>query len=547
MAAANDVSIAPSSSSSSGPSPPSYSTLLHTLLTINTSRKIRLGVHTTRALLDALGPSFDLDAAGVPTIHVAGSNGKGSVATKIAKAFALHGLKVGLYTSPHISSYRERIQVDDEIISESAMCTLVPHILAVTRAKAIPATFFELGTALAFGHFIQQKVDLAVIEVGLGGRLDSTNVLTGPELTVITSIALEHTAWLGDTLEQITREKAGILKKDRPVLIGPNVDLATVSEVARTVGALEVQQCRERRDDYDDENSELARMALRMLEGRERIAKLLTKARAASTATAAASSAAAAGGVSSSVSSSQLDPLLVDRAMRTRPPCRFQRVRFTPTAKEPGVYVEDSEASSPTPEGAREVVLDVCHNPAAFARLLEKMKHSFPTEPAPATAAATVDGPSGSLSSVASSPSSSSRSIIGVVGFSSDKDFVACLAQLMQRCTAVYIVSADTPRAATVESVLHDVEAKELRAKYPACSVLSISHSPYTTLTNLLHAPPGFLPTATTATTPTSRSKESPVILCCGTFFIMADVRRALQLPHPIDEMQINEQSMKKT
>jgi dihydrofolate synthase/folylpolyglutamate synthase len=531
---------------------PSYSSLLHTLLTINTERKIRLGIQTTRALLDALGPQYDLDKAGIPTVHVAGSNGKGSVATKIAKAFALHGLKVGLYTSPHVSSYRERIQINEPasssssnnggdasktttetIISESSMCSLVPHILRVTQAHSIPATFFELGTALAFGHFIREKVDLAVIEVGLGGRLDSTNVLVGPELSIITSIALEHTAWLGDTIEKITREKAGIVKKDRPVLIGPNVDLEVVKDVAGKVGASDVHQCTEKREDYDEENSEVAKHALRILQGNERIAKLLEK-RADRRAPTQHSS-------SSSVSSRQFDSSLVHRAMKTRPPCRFQRVRFTPGKGRPGVYVEEEEdaagasssLSNVVTSETREVVLDVCHNPAAFQRLFEKMRHAFPSSPSVADS---------SSSSSSSSALSKPRDILAVVGFSSDKDFLSCLSHLMSRCRAVYVVSADTPRAATVEDVLGRLEESGLREKHRECSVLSISPSPYTTLSNLLHSPPGFLASATHS----SSKQEEPVILCCGTFFIMADVRRALQLPHPVDEMQINEQSMKK-
>lgn len=407
-------SVDSSSVSTSSTSSSSYNALLSELLTINTDRKIRLGIQTTRDLLDALGPSFDLTASGVPTIHVAGSNGKGSVATKIARALRLHGLRVGLYTSPHISSYRERMAVNDDLITEEEIGSLLPHILSVTREKDLPATFFELGTALAFGFFLRRKVDVAVIEVGLGGRLDSTNVIL-PEVSVVTSIALEHTAWLGTTIEAITREKAGIAKPTIPVVIGPNVDAAIVREVATSVGAAEVQQVPSQAfEDYDAENSAVARAALRVLSYRPKIMKLLPNG---------------------------LQTALITEAMRTRPPCRFQRVRYT--APGPGRYVDEqsSEASEPLLDHAtREVVLDVCHNPAAFSRLFQKLAAQFPSSPSSSSAAGRR------------------RNVVGVVGFSSDKDYASCMDQLMTHCSHIYVVSADTPRAATVKQVLDAVE-----------------------------------------------------------------------------------------
>ncbi len=152
-----------------------------------------------------LSELFDFPERSFPTIHVAGTNGKGSVVTKISKALELSGLKVGRYTSPHLISFRERIQVNGEWISEEFISRRMKLIFQKVDQKKIPATFFELTTLLAFDYFREMKVDVAVIETGLGGRLDATNIIQ-PILTVITSISLDHAQILGSTLEEIAVE-----------------------------------------------------------------------------------------------------------------------------------------------------------------------------------------------------------------------------------------------------------------------------------------------------------------------------------------------------
>lgn len=156
------------------------------------------------------------------TIHVAGTNGKGSVANMLASALAACGLKVGLYTSPHIVDFRERMRVAGpdggaELVSEEYVYDFLCRYEA--DMDALSLSFFEITTGMAFKWFADQKVDVAVIEVGLGGRLDSTNVIT-PDLSIVTGIALDHCALLGDTLAEIAAEKAGIFKKNAPALVG---------------------------------------------------------------------------------------------------------------------------------------------------------------------------------------------------------------------------------------------------------------------------------------------------------------------------------------
>lgn len=151
------------------------------------------------------------------SLHVAGTNGKGSVASMLASICQEAGLRTGLYTSPHLLSFTERIRIDGQPMTEAAVVAFVQqHRDLIERIKP---SFFELTVAMAFDHFATQAVDLAVVEVGLGGRLDSTNVLR-PELCVITQIDYDHMDLLGDTLAQIASEKAGIIKPYTPVVIG---------------------------------------------------------------------------------------------------------------------------------------------------------------------------------------------------------------------------------------------------------------------------------------------------------------------------------------
>jgi len=171
------------------------------------------GLDRIIGLLDQLGhPQFDY-----PTIHVAGTNGKGSVSHMLAAGLQAKGLRVGLYTSPHYSDYRERIKINGEMIDKPWLAAWVAQIKDMQ--KTVQPSFFEMSVAMAFDYFKQQNVDIAVIETGLGGRLDSTNVLT-PILSVITNIGMDHMDILGDTRPQIAYEKAGIIKHKTPVVIG---------------------------------------------------------------------------------------------------------------------------------------------------------------------------------------------------------------------------------------------------------------------------------------------------------------------------------------
>jgi dihydrofolate synthase/folylpolyglutamate synthase len=150
-------------------------------------------------------------------IHVAGTNGKGSTSHMLASIFEEAGYTVGLYTSPHLKDYRERIKINGIKISEEFVCDFINKNKAFFEANDM--SFFEMTVGLAFDYFSKEKVDIAIIEVGMGGRLDATNIIT-PLVSVITNIALDHTQFLGNTLEAIAHEKAGIIKPGIPVVIG---------------------------------------------------------------------------------------------------------------------------------------------------------------------------------------------------------------------------------------------------------------------------------------------------------------------------------------
>ncbi|MBO7084057.1 MAG: bifunctional folylpolyglutamate synthase/dihydrofolate synthase [Bacteroidales bacterium] len=173
----------------------------------------KVGLDNTIALLGYLGnPHHNFKS-----VHVAGTNGKGSTSHLLASIFQEAGYKTGLYTSPHLRDFRERIRINGEMIPEEHVVDFIER--NKEQFEKMELSFFEMTVGMAFDYFSNEKVDIAIVEVGMGGRLDSTNLIT-PELSVITNIGLDHVQFLGDTLEKIAGEKAGIIKEGIPVVIG---------------------------------------------------------------------------------------------------------------------------------------------------------------------------------------------------------------------------------------------------------------------------------------------------------------------------------------
>lgn len=293
-----------------------YREIIRKLFQINNDIGVKTGlenIHRLDAILNTPHKKF-------PTIHIAGTNGKGSVTTKIAKAFEYQGnYKVGLYTSPHISSFRERIQINGQLIPEKTIEKLLSALFTLCETHKIPATFFELTTALAFSYFAEENVDIAVIETGLGGRLDATNIIH-PLLSIITSISLEHTSILGDSIDKISAEKAGIIKPYIPVLIGPSVSSPFLKEIAKNNNS-PLTKLFGSFDTYDEENSAIAKKALELVQNNY-----------------------------------NLSVKAIENGIKKRPPCRMEEFFYNDCL----------------------IILDVAHNPDGFHKLYKSLKYKYP-------------------------------------------------------------------------------------------------------------------------------------------------------------------------
>jgi dihydrofolate synthase/folylpolyglutamate synthase len=197
--------------------------------------RIELGLGRVKAHLARLGSPQDA----LRVIHVAGTNGKGSTCAMLASVLAAAGYRTGLYTSPHLRDVRERFAINGKAIAKEHLAKAIERALAAEDPKA-PLTYFELLTVAAFLYFVEQKCEVVVLETGLGGRLDATNVVERPLATVITSIGFDHMAFLGDTLGKIAAEKAGIAKKGVPLIVGklPKEAMGSVRAAAMKAGAV---------------------------------------------------------------------------------------------------------------------------------------------------------------------------------------------------------------------------------------------------------------------------------------------------------------------
>jgi len=285
-----------------------YSTLIQKLYQVNLHGGMKFGLANSFTLNEALGnPSDQFES-----IHVAGSNGKGSVVTKIAKTLEIVGHRVGLYTSPHISCFRERIRINGEMIPEKSVEKILPQIFELIEKKKIPATFFELTTLLALKYFAEENIDIAVLETGLGGRLDATNIVQ-PKLSVITSISIEHAEILGETMEKITIEKSGIIKPGVPVVIGPSVPFNIVNDIAQQQHSPLIQVSGHY-ESYDAENRAIAMQALETL---------------------------------------GIPQEAIIQGIQACPPCRMEKVKL--------------------PGYSQEVILDVAHNPDGLEHLFHSL------------------------------------------------------------------------------------------------------------------------------------------------------------------------------
>jgi len=367
------------------------------------------------ALMESLGNP----QAMYPIIHVAGTKGKGSTSALCASALRAAGYTVGLYTSPHLEDYVERIQVDGQPISHTELVDLVeeikPHV-----AKIPKLTTFEITTAVAFMAFAKRGVNAAVIEVGLGGRLDATNVVT-PKVAVITSLSMDHTAVLGDTLAKIAGEKAGIIKEGAPVVLSPQKPeaLEVLERVARERHAPLTLVGRDVKFEFVSSSLDGQRMQLSVvsdqLSALEADIPLLGSHQAVNAATAYA--ALKAGGI-----------LVSDEAIQKGFSQVKWRARFEIARREPPV------------------IFDSAHNDDSFAKLRETLEAYFPGRP-----------------------------VTLIFGASEDKNIPGMFREMKPKIQRLIVTRADHPRALEVEKIqrLADQAGVPNEAAAPVSSALA--------------------------------------------------------------------------
>jgi len=385
-----------------------YSFVDYSLKKSSELAKADFNLERMRALMALLGNPEQK----YPSLHVAGTKGKGSTSALMASALTAAGYKTGLYSSPHLQDYVERIQIDGRPISHVQLVDLVeqvkPHVAAVPKL-----TTFEITTAIGFLHFAQQKVDAAVIEVGLGGRLDATNVIT-PCVSVITSLSYDHMAVLGNTLTLIAGEKAGILKPGIPVVSSPQKDeaRAVLERVAKerhsplTLVGREVI--------YEAGQHSLEGQTLTIFNRQSPVSNsksvilrvpLLGQHQVVNAATAYAALKASGLNVS--------DEAIAKGFARVKWPCRFEIVRRAPP-----------------------VILDSAHNQDSFEKLAQTLEDYFPGRP-----------------------------VLLIFGSSEDKNVAGMLAALEGRLELVLATKAVHPRAIEPEKIVETANRLGIRAE----------------------------------------------------------------------------------
>ena len=357
-----------------------------------------------RALMSALGNPQE----NYPCIHVAGTKGKGSTSAFCASALQTGGLKVGLYTSPHLQEYTERIQVNLTPITQDELVDLV-ELVKPQVAKIPLLTTFEITTALAFVHFARIKVDAAVIEVGLGGRLDATNILT-PRVSVITSLSYDHTAVLGNTLTLIAGEKAGIIKPGIPVVSSPQKEEAlkvlekvaaergcALTLIGRDVPYSQIEHALDGQTLQIASSPELPPLTLRIpLLGSHQVENAVT-----------AYAALKMSGLALS------DAQIAQGFAQVRWPCRFEIASREPV-----------------------VIFDSAHNEDAFVRLAQTLETYFPN-----------------------------RKAVLILGISEDKHLQAMLAAIKPLIDTLIVTRADHPRALEPEKIIATARSIELQTE----------------------------------------------------------------------------------
>jgi dihydrofolate synthase / folylpolyglutamate synthase len=382
------------------------------------------------------------------------------------------GLRVGVFTSPHVSSFRERITVNDTMISQNEVTEILEEIFAAMEKHQVRATFFEIATLMSFVHFHRSGVQVAVIECGLGGRLDSTNVIT-PLLSIITTISLDHCNVLGNTLEEIAREKAGIIKPHVPVLCGHTVLSSVIDPIAADNQSIVSYMPSKDADipTYDGQNSSLARTALHMLRDV----------------------------ILSDGSRIKLSDTCISTALTHRPKCRMEHIQVQVQVPVPVPVAQSTATQSTATQSTKpiHVVLDVAHNSDGISELIRSLKHQFPC-----------------------------AVLRFVTGISISKD-ISFVRQLVQHGHCVHLVEGKGPRACPIVNLKQQL----IDANIPM-DTIEFDLSDPSVASGVRTAMMAAANDANAANAANGSLSDEEVVVICGTFFIMAEARDAL---HELD------------
>lgn len=457
-----------------------YPSLLRALYNVNNLLK-RDGImapsdsslHNTLQLYDLVGRPLDR----IQTVHVGGTNGKGTTAFKIAECLRHSGIRTGLFVSPHISSFRERVQMNGQLASEEELLRHLPPILRLCVAHSVPLTLFEITFIYACVQFEASGCQAVVLEVGLGGELDATNVVN-TALSIICSVSLDHMRILGSTVEDIAQKKGGIFKRDVDALVGPGCPYAVLKGIADQRGAKlhtlaeaytkfsipkgedEGQKTADLID-TDGLNAEISLAALHLLRAQQ----------------------------GSACASLDLGNGIVANILKnSRPPCRWERF-LLPVMRRDSLQVQV------------EVVLDVGHNQAAVAALMKRIKRDF-----------------------------SSRKVRLLYAMSRDKDVRTCLRAILATIPfdCIHFAQSDNFRAISQEELaaifkeetgadVTDIEA--VTAGLPLDENFMSSGKMNETLARVLAL--------------TAHETEDGVLIICGTGYIMPDARAQIGIVEP--------------
>lgn len=500
---------------------------------IEAPKTVSLGINNTKRLYDLVG----LPLKDTPIIHVGGTNGKGSVCIKLASAIHSAGLRTGLFVSPSISSFKERIQINNKLLQEEDMCNILTELFSLCEKHNISASFFELTTILAMLNFERNKCDAVVLEVGLGGRLDATNIIKHPALSIITCVQNDHSRILGNTISKIAYEKAGIMKDGCPVLIGENKeDIQNVFySYAKDHHVSSIKHLNDVLDKSDiryDPKSNSINSSIDILNGDLALAALkLLKTEDISTQFTFKQPLPSQKWIdnyhklTNSLKLYDIDKM-EDVVYNSRPPCRFE------------VITASSDSDSAFFHNV-DVILDVAHNEDAIRELCNTLKMWLKAK---------------------HKKNYEYDDIHVVIGMSNDKDFRSCASHLVdlvspqKALTNIHCIHTGNKRGLSQEElqkILNEISIE----KSASTSIASVDSAASTggnrTSTTRAESDADFengienkednarktLKEVITNASLNATTQRRPVVLVCGSAFIMSIVRDAFNMKqHPIDD-----------